>query len=270
MEFLIQVPPADPARLSPQIGYAFDLAAAFGGRMTALVYEIDVLAAEEEEEARAEPTPDGPTAAQVATRDALRRLADAKGVETEIVTGRNYSFTILETLADYARLSDVTALGVDGPLVFPWRHLAEHVLFETGRPVLLAPPRAQARAERVVVAWDATRAATSALHAAMPFLMKAKDVVVVSVGDDKDFRSGQSGVELCRRLARRGVSARFHQTRRGSRDAGAAINDVCADLEADMLVMGAQRHSRLREMIFGSATRMIFDEGPRIPVLLSN
>lgn len=281
MEILIQVPPKGSARLAPEVAYAFDLAALFKGRVTALVYEVDVFSAEEEDEEEVEEdvvvvakTGAAPvervTAAQAATRDALRRLAEAKGVELEVITGRNYAFTILETLADYARLSDIVFLGIDSPLGFPYRQLAEYALFETGRPVLLAPPGAQPRIDRVAIAWDATRAATRALHAATPFMQHAKEVVVVSVSDDKDFRSEQSGVELCRRLAHRGVTARFHSAVRGGRDIGAAIVETCTELDADLLVMGAQRHSRLREIIFGSATRAIFDEGPRLPVLLAN
>lgn len=269
MEFVIQVQPANPARLPPQISFAFDLAADLKGRVTALVYEIDVLAAEEEDEA-ASAAAGGETPAQIATRDALRRLAESKGVEIDVITGRNYAFTILETLADYARLSDVVLLPVDGPLVFPWRQLAEHTLFETGRPVVIAPAGASLPIDRVVVAWDASRAATSALHAATPFMMKAKEVVVVSIGDDKDFRAGQSGVEVCRRLARRGLTARFHAADKGGRDVGAALAETCRELDANLLVMGAQRHSRMRELFFGSATRAVFEDGPRLPVLLAN
>lgn len=269
MEILVQVPPADPARLSPQVAWGFELASRLSGRVTALVYEIDVLAAEEEDEAPP-PVAGAESAAQAATREALNRLAQATGVEVEVVTGRNYAFTILETMADYARLSDVVLLPADGPLAFPWLHLAEHALFDAGRPVLLVPKDARPAIGRVVVAWDASRAATRALHAATPFMRMASEVVVVSVSDDKDFRSGQSGVELCRRLAHRGVAARFHAASRGGRDVGDAIAETCRELDADMLVMGAQRHSRLRDMLFGSATRTIFDEGPRLPVLLAN
>ncbi len=266
MELLVQVPPSSAA-VPPQIAYAFALAGAARGHLTALLYEIDVLSAEEEDET---PPDEGLSAGQIAMRDRLEALARESGVDLEVVTGRNYSFTIGETLADYARLSDLVVLGVDGPLAFPYRHLAENVLFEAGRPLLLAPPHSRFALDRVVVAWDASRASTRALHGAMPLLVMAGEVVVASVTDDKEFRTGHSGVELCRRLSRRGVNARFHGVERGARNVGDAIGDLCADVQADLLVMGARRHSRLRDIIYGSATHALIDQGPRLPTLLAN
>lgn len=269
MEYIVQVPPSAAGELPSQVRYALDLAAATGGHLTALVYEIDVLAAEEEDEAEPDPSGDLSTA-QIATRDRLQAMARDGGVSIEIVTGRNYAFTIGETLADYARLSDLAILGTDGPLAFPHRHLAENVLFEAGGPLLLVPPQATFAIDRIVVAWDASRAASRAMHAAMPLLQKAGEVSVVSIGGDKEMRTGRSGAELCHRLARRGVSAEFHFVERGGRSIGDAFNDICGELKTDILVMGAQRHSRLRDLVYGSATHALFDRGPILPVLLAN
>jgi nucleotide-binding universal stress UspA family protein len=269
VEFIVQVPPSATGAIPSQIRYTFDLAAATGGHVTALLYEIDVLAAEEEDER--EPAPSGELSrAQIATRDALQKMALEAGVAVETVTGRNYAFTIGETLADYARLSDLTILGTDGALTFPHRHLAENVLFEAGRPLLLVPPQARFALDRVIVGWDASRAASRAMHAAMPLLQKAGEVIVVSIGGDKELRTGRSGAELCHRLARRGVRAEFLFAERGGRAIGDAFNDICGELKADMLVMGAQRHSRLRDLVYGSATHALFDRGPILPVLLAN
>ncbi len=269
METLIQVSPADPERLPPQVDYALALTAALRGRVTALVFEVDTLAGEEEEEAERESRGET-TAIQIATREALAARAEAARVEADIITGRNYAFTILETLGDYARLSDLVVVETDGPLVFPRRHLAEYTLFDTGRPVLLVPGHAQFSLERVVVAWDASRAATRALHDAMPLLQAASEVVVVTIGEGEDAPAGRSGVELCRRLAHRGVSAQFTALDREGRPAGACLMEFCSETGADMLVMGAQRHSRLRDLVYGSATNTVFDQGPRLPVFLAN
>lgn len=269
MEFIVQVPPSATGVIPSQIRYVLNLAAATAAHVTALVYEIDVLSAEEEGEV--EPgQPEDLTDAQTATRDRLQAMAADFGVVIEVVTGRNYSFTIGETLADYARLGDLTILGVEGALAFPHRHLAENVLFEAGRPLLLVPPQASYALDRIVVAWDASRASSRAMHAAMPLLKQAGEVIVLSIGGDKELRTGRSGAELCHRLARRGVTAEFHLAERGGRSIGDALNEICAELKADMLVMGAQRHSRLRDLIYGSATHALFDRGPNLPVLLAN
>lgn len=269
VDILVQLSPADPARLGPQVDYALALATALQGRVTALVFEIEMHAGEEEDEAERESQGET-TAAQTVTREALEERARAQAVDVEIVTGRNYAFTILETLADYARLSDIVVVATDGPLVFPRRHLAEYTLFETGRPILLVPAHAKPALDHVVVAWDASRAATRALHDAMPLLRAAGEVSVVTVGEGEDAPAGRSGPELCRRLAHRGVRARFHDVAREGRPAGACLMEFCATMRADMLVMGAQRHSRLRDLVYGSATSTVFDQGPRLPVFMAN
>ena len=43
---------------------------------------------------------------------------------------------------------------------------------------------------------------------------------------------------------------------------------MAAEIGADLLVMGAYSHSRLREAVFGGATRDVLDRA-RLPVLLS-
>lgn len=281
MDILIQVSPVDTvsARTSGGAGdavpshaaYALGLAAHLSGRVTALVFEVTDLAAEEEDEAEMALEAQGETTpAQGAMRAALNAAADAHSVAVEVVTGRNYAFTIAETLADYARLSDLVVIGTQGPLTFPRKHLADHILFDTGRPVLLVPGRMECALSTVVVAWDASRAATRALHDAMPLLRAAQRVLVTTVHDGGDRPAGQSGVELCRRLAQRGINARFEDVARRGRPVGACLTEFCTQSGADLLVMGAQRHARLRDLVYGSASHMIFDTGPALPVLMAN
>jgi len=280
VDILIQVSPVDTGAMRApdhagdaipaHAAYALGLAAHLSGRVTALVFEITDLAGEEEDEAEMAREAQGETTpAQAAMRDVLITAAQAHSVPLEVVTGRNYAFTIAETLADYARLSDLVVIGTQGPLTFPRKHLADHILFDTGRPVLLVPGAAPFSASTIVVAWDASRAATRALHDAMP-LMRAAQRVIVTTIHDGDARSGQSGIELCRRLAQRGIDARFEAVARRGRPVGACIAELCAETEADLLVMGAQRHARLRDLVYGSASHMVFDKGPALPVLMAN
>ncbi|MGY6644923.1 MAG: universal stress protein [Salinarimonas sp.] len=281
MDILIQVSPVDAAyatapdgaggTIPPHAAYALDLAASRSGRLTVLVFEITNLAGEEEDEAEMVREAQGETTpAQRAMGDILSYAAAAHGVPVEIVTGRNYAFTIAETLADYARLSDLVVIGTQGPLTFPRKHLADHILFDTGRPVLLVPGQTHCAASTIVVAWDASRAATRALHDAMPLLQGADRVLVTTIHDGGDARAGQSGVELCRRLAQRGINAEFTGIERQGRPIGACITAFCAHSGADLLVMGAKRHARLRDLVYGSASHMIFDAGPALPVLMAN
>ncbi|MCC5978144.1 MAG: universal stress protein [Salinarimonas sp.] len=281
MDILIQVSPVDAAHarragtdfeaLSPHAAFALDLAASLSGRVTALVFEVTDLAGEEEDEvemvreAQGEKTP-----AQTAMAEVLARAAATRNVTLDVVAGRNYAFTITETLADYARLSDLVVIGTQGPLTFPHKQLAERILFDAGRPILLVPGDAGFTGGTIVVAWDASRAATRALHDAMPLLRKAVRVLVTTIRDSAENHAGQSGVELCRRLAQRGIAAEFAGIARQGRPVGACIAALCAEQGADILVMGAQRHARLRDLVYGSVSHMIFDSGPPLPVLMAN
>jgi nucleotide-binding universal stress UspA family protein len=122
---------------------------------------------------------------------------------------------------------------------------------------------------RVVVAWDATPAAVRAVHGALPFIRTAGETLVVSVTDDKELRPGQSGIELAHLLARHGARAGFAAVQK----AGRAVLDVLAgtagEVDGALLVMGAVRHSPLRDMVFGSATSDLLKAGPPVPALLA-
>jgi nucleotide-binding universal stress UspA family protein len=121
-----------------------------------------------------------------------------------------------------------------------------------------------------MIAWDATPAAVHAISGAMPFLTAAREVVVSSVTDDKVFRRGQSGVELCRHLARHGVRANFHAVQRGDREVANILLKAAEAHGADLLVMGAYARSTLRGLIFGSATRGVLEHSFPLPILMAH
>jgi nucleotide-binding universal stress UspA family protein len=124
--------------------------------------------------------------------------------------------------------------------------------------------------ERIVVAWDATPAAVHAIAGAMPLLKAAREVVVISVLEDKTSRRGESGVEMCRHLARHGVSAMFETIGRAEREVAIALLDTAQAHGADLLVMGGYAHSTLRGLIFGSATKDILNNPLPLPVLMAH
>ena len=133
--------------------------------------------------------------------------------------------------------------------------LLQALIFGSGRPVLVLPESDETsfRAARVVVAWDAGRAATRAVADAMPFLRHAKETRIVTVLSDKDTTTGATGPELVAHLARCGAHAALHEVERGRRTVGKIL---AAEAEgADLLVMGAFGHSRIRDFFLGGATR---------------
>lgn len=144
----------------------------------------------------------------------------------------------------------------------------EDALFESGRPVLMAPKTPTATlGERVLVAWNGSTETARTVAAAMPFLQRAARVEVVSVASA--FVPGPTGEELVRNFKAHGITAVSRHIAVGNKPAGEIFLDEARGMQADLLVKGAYTQSRLRQMIFGGATRhVILNAG--IPVLLAH
>jgi nucleotide-binding universal stress UspA family protein len=142
-------------------------------------------------------------------------------------------------------------------------------LFESGRPILIVPPRAPAQiATNVLVAWNCSteQARTTAL--AMPLLRTAERVTVLHVEGGAAV-PGPSAEQAARYLQRNGVPAMMHTVGLEGRTTGEAILATAGSLGCDLLVKGAYTQSRLRQMIFGGATRHILGHAT-LPVLMAN
>ena len=151
--------------------------------------------------------------------------------------------------------------------------IIEGVLFHSGRPALIAPPnwKGGAIGQRVVVAWDASREATRALSEARALLGAATQVTVITVdAKPKMFGHGdQPGANVAAHLARRGLSAEVRNVDSMGRSASLAILEEANNLQADLVVMGGYAHSRLRELVFGGATRDLL-RAANVPLLMAH
>ncbi len=142
--------------------------------------------------------------------------------------------------------------------------VAEKLAFESGRPVLVFPERPEralpASLDRVAVAFDGSGPATRAVGDALPFLKRAKEVRIFTVIDDKPTVKQQA--RLTTHLARHDVAAMAEDVTSNGRDVGDVFGAYVAEHGADLLVMGAYGHSRLREFILGGATKSILRRPP--------
>ena len=174
-----------------------------------------------------------------------------------------------EALGSLGRAYDLLVVGRPLPgAAVPSMSALETALFESGRPILIAPPAPPAKiGEVVVVAWNGSTETARTIALAMPFLVQAETVVVLSVEDG--MVPGPSGGEIAQGLVRNGIAARTQQIRAGERSTGAAILEECAAQGADLLLKGAYTHSRLRQMIFGGATSHILGAA-ELPVIMAH
>jgi nucleotide-binding universal stress UspA family protein len=150
----------------------------------------------------------------------------------------------------------------------PSMNTLETALFESGRPVLVAPPQVPASlGETVLVAWNCSSETARTVALAMPLLARAKRVVVLTVQGGTV--PGPSGLELAQSLVRNGVEAEAIERTSERRLVGETILKEAAALGADLLVKGAYTQSRLRQMIFGGATSHIL-QAAELPVILAH
>ncbi len=177
--------------------------------------------------------------------------------------------------AVHARYADVAIMtrpseGAGGELR---EEIVEGVLFHSGRPALIAPPNWKGGeiGKRVVVAWDASREATRALSEARALLGGSAQITVVTVdAKPKMFGHGdQPGANIAAHLSRRGLSAEVRNVDSMGRSASLAILEEANALQADLVVMGGYAHSRLRELVFGGATRELL-RAANVPLLMAH
>lgn len=202
-------------------------------------------------------------------RAAFEAIASAQGVTAE---WRDVEGPLADMVTLHARYADITVIGQPDEEEGD-RPLADALILEVGRPVLVVPYAGHfdTVAERVVVAWNASREATRAAHDALPLLRRAKRVQVIAInpGDGLTAHGDIPGADICLHLSRHGVNAVCEHIRADDLNVGQMLLSRAADEDADLIVMGAYGHSRLRELVLGGATRHILRH-MTVPVLLSH
>ena len=178
------------------------------------------------------------------------------------VTGREE-----DLVAQLARLTDLAVVphpeGGDDVSSSDALHA---VLFDSGRPVLIAPQVAlHSIGTRIAVAWNGTAESAAAVHAALPWMQRAKAVRVLSA--DEYQRRGPGAAALSQYLDLHGIHVETAQFRPLEREVGRGLLTAAQEFGADMLVMGAYSHSRLRQLILGGVTRHVL-ENAKLPVLM--
>jgi nucleotide-binding universal stress UspA family protein len=143
--------------------------------------------------------------------------------------------------------------------------LVGRLILDSGRPVLVAPSVPSRPIRNIVIAWKDTPEAARAITAAMPILETARNIAVMSAGEDDKPISDQQGVVS--HLRWHGLSVDAHLVEPRGRDAHDAVLEAARAVDADLLVAGGYGHRRLQEMIFGGFTQGLLEDAS-LPVLL--
>ena len=170
-----------------------------------------------------------------------------------------------------SRTADLVILGQanpDDPESWLADGYPESVLLGAGGPVLLVPytGRFESFGERVLIAWNASREAARAVHDALPFILRAAHVTILTPE-----QSHASCEDLAAMLARHGATSIDIAVlaQHAADSTGDMLLSHAADGAHDLLVMGAYCHARFQELVLGGATRSILST-MTLPVLMSH
>ncbi len=160
-----------------------------------------------------------------------------------------------EIMADLARLADLTVIGQPGRDKGESSLVLESILFDSGRPVLLAPDAGMSLLpKRMAVAWNGSAAASRAVALAMPLLRRADEVMVIS-GESSDAPASAQPSALAGLLGAHGIATATWRYQPDDWPVARSLIEETRKSGAGLLVMGAYGHSRMREMLLGGATR---------------
>jgi nucleotide-binding universal stress UspA family protein len=182
------------------------------------------------------------------------------------------SFQVLEEdvatrLIALARHRDLVVVGRPTSQRSYTPDLVESLLTACGRPVVLVPNAWKASTIKTVSVWWKEHAATArAVTAAMPLLVRAERVSLVTI-DEGPAQAGKAGADMARQLGWHGIKSDTKEITGGVGSVANRLWDAAFEVRADLVVMGAFSHSRSRELLFGGCTQAVLDAGD-LPVLL--
>lgn len=171
-------------------------------------------------------------------------------------------------VGEYGRLFDMIVIGQqsnDGGIVTA---ICEEALFESGRPILLAPQEpVKDFGQSILIAWNGSTETARTIGLGIEFIEKAKHVHVLTV--ESGTVPGPTGEQVANHLRLRGISVEANTIKPSHRTIGEAILHQASESGADLIFKGAYTHSRLRQMVFGGPTRHIMSES-KLPVYMAH
>jgi nucleotide-binding universal stress UspA family protein len=210
-----------------------------------------------------------------AMRTAFEEAVRGRGVVAEWRDDDARALPVIDCVLPYARTADLIIAG-QSDAAWPgsgWLDIADQLVLESGRPVLFVPNSGAYGpvGQRVLVAWNGRREAARAAFDALPILRQAKEVKVVWVNPQSEGEPGGDlpTIDICAALARHGVKCEGTEQVKPHINVGQTLLSCGKDIAADLMVMGCYGHTRLREFVFGGASRHVLEHMP-IPILMSH
>lgn len=195
----------------------------------------------------------------------LRQAGREASSEWRAVTGEPE-----DSVSLHGRYSDLIVLGPIGLKQVPdaFRDLAESVILESGRPVLVVPEAGTSKpiGKNILVAWDGSREAARAVADSLPFLRESDKVTLLSVNVEKAHEL--PGASISAHLDRHGINVEM-DSQTSQKATGDTIIEQARKRDCDMIVTGAYGHARWRQIVLGGVTNTLLRRSP-LPVFMSH
>ena len=246
------------------------VAGAIGARVTAMAVEQDILVRPKVAiSSDLENTAAARAGRSVSNAHDLLTVFDTAatrfGVRNERWLQRFAAADIPANLAVWARLKDLSLVPVK-PHDDQSEKIVERLIFELGRPILMCPEEFAGELavafDNVVIAWDHIAPAARAVADALPWLQAAANVRIITATDNNTPAELVSGTALVSHLAQHGIEATFEMIKIDGSSVGKVFEAYVEANATDLLVMGAYRHSRLNEIVWGGATKTVIGRPP--------
>ncbi|MGJ8596286.1 universal stress protein [Sulfitobacter sp.] len=201
----------------------------------------------------------------------VEKLLAKSGASGDVQYAMCVSVDIKHHVARAARVSDEVHFAStlrDTPEFF--HEAAVGVLFHT--PVgFMVNGNAEKKCDRVFIAWDSSDAAASAVHAALPYLKEAKEVVIACIDPivSPEYDGQDPGTDVAAWLSHHGCNVTVSQFPSGGRDVAQCIQDRASEFGADLVIMGAYGHAKMIQTVFGGTTKTMLEQTD-LPVLFAH
>ena len=170
-----------------------------------------------------------------------------------------------ELLAREARAADLLIVGLRSSIGSPQDFFDPGViLLSAGRPIMVVPDIVHPLPlRRVVIAWKETRECRRAVRDSLPLLQRAKEVLIVEIGEDRpESESRKALADVRSYLVGHQVAVTDEIWRRARGPVPAELLRLVADEKADLIVAGGYGHTRLGEWMFGGVTHELLSSSP--------
>lgn len=204
----------------------------------------------------------------------LKTALDKRVPSIELRPHKTFSSNLESRVAAIARHADIAVIRAPSKEeVQPYSQMIEAALLGSGRPVLVAPVdwRPGPVGRKIVMGWDASAEASRAMHDALLLASDDTEICIVTVdAQPGSLDHGDApGLDIAAHLARHGLKVELRNEGSLGRSTHEVLMQVATDTNADLMVLGGYRHSRLQQTLFGGVTRSML-RNARLPLLLSH